>query len=94
MLMRATGVTRPIDPLGRVVIPREILNSNEWVMGEDKVEFFTESDTVIIRKYNPGCEFCKGMHELKPFGGKQICGCCREDIRKLLKEGSVDSAKD
>ena len=86
--MKVTGVTRPIDNLGRVVIPREILKANGWVMSEDRVEFFTEADTVIIRKYNPGCEFCGGMHELTLFNGKQICGHCREDIRKLYKERS------
>jgi transcriptional pleiotropic regulator of transition state genes len=85
--LKATGVTRPIDGLGRVVIPREILNANKWIMGEDRVEFFTEADTVIIRKHNPGCTFCNGMHDLKEFGGQQVCGHCREDMRKLYQEG-------
>ena len=88
--MKATGVTRPIDNLGRVVIPREILKANGWIMSEDRVEFFTDADMVIIRKLKKrGCTFCKGTIDLKEFGGQQVCGYCREDIRKLYREDKV-----
>lgn len=87
--MRSTGITRPIDPLGRIVIPREILKTNGWVEGEDRVEIFTDADTVVIRKLQRGCTFCKGTHELKEFGGHEVCGHCREDMRKLYREGKV-----
>jgi transcriptional pleiotropic regulator of transition state genes len=91
--MKATGVTRPIDNLGRVVIPREILNANGWIMNEDRVEFFTDAGTVIIRKLKRGCTFCKSTHELKEFGGQEVCGHCRGDIRKLYREGGISDAK-
>ncbi len=81
--MKATGTTRRIDDLGRIVIPKEIRKVNKWLEG-DSMEFFTDADAVIIRKYNPGCEFCGGMHELRPFGGKQVCGRCRDDLRKFF----------
>ena len=82
--MKATGTVRKIDALGRLVIPKEIRKVNGW-SELDAMEFFTDADTVIIRKYNPGCTFCNNTHELKSFGGKQVCGYCREDIRKALK---------
>lgn len=49
--MKATGIIRRIDSLGRVVIPKEIrrtLNIHEG----DPLEIFTENDGVIFRRYN------------------------------------------
>ena len=86
--MKSTGIVRSIDALGRLVMPKEIRKVNSW-SEFDAMEFFTDADTVIIRKYQPGCEFCGGMHELRPFGGKQVCGHCIDDLRKLYREGKV-----
>lgn len=85
--MRATGVNRCIDDLGRVVIPKELRKVNKWDEG-DAVEFFTDADTVVIRKYERGCTFCGSMNDLKGLFGKDVCGYCREDIRKLYKGGA------
>jgi transcriptional pleiotropic regulator of transition state genes len=84
--MKATGVTRPIDNLGRVVIPVEILRANNWAQGVDRVEIFTEANTVILRKYQPGCTFCGSMDALVEFGGQHICGACRSKMFIGLKE--------
>ena len=49
--MKATGITKQIDPLGRLLIPkpvRKALNVSE----EDTLEFFIGNDgEVIIKKY-------------------------------------------
>jgi transcriptional pleiotropic regulator of transition state genes len=82
--MKSTGMTRPIDNLGRIVIPMELRKTMD-LKSTDTMEIFTDADTIILRKYVRGCEFCGGSHELKPFGGKEICGHCREDIRKVLR---------
>ena len=79
--MKATGVTRPIDHLCRIVLPKELRNTMD--LPEDTVmAFFTETDTIILRKHQPGCLFCGSMDRLTYFSGKHICGCCREDLRK------------
>lgn len=50
--MRATGIVRRIDDLGRVVIPKEIRRSMRIKEG-DPLEIFTTSDgEVIFKKYN------------------------------------------
>ena len=63
--MKATGIVRRIDDLGRVVIPKEIRRVLRIREG-DPLEIFTEKDgEVIFKKYSP-------MGELAEFAG-QIC---------------------
>lgn len=51
--MRATGIVRRIDELGRVVIPKEIRKTMRIREG-DPLEIFTEKDgEVIFKKYSP-----------------------------------------
>jgi len=51
--MKATGVVRKIDELGRVVIPKEIRRTLRIRVG-DPLEIFTERDgEVIFKKYSP-----------------------------------------
>ena len=49
--MKATGIVRRIDDLGRVVIPKEIRRTLRIREG-DPLEIFTEKDgEVIFKKY-------------------------------------------
>jgi AbrB family transcriptional regulator (stage V sporulation protein T) len=51
--MKATGVVRRIDDLGRVVIPKEIRKTLRIKEG-DPLEIFTAKDgEVILKKYSP-----------------------------------------
>ena len=51
--MKATGIVRRIDDLGRVVIPKEIRRTLRIREG-DPLEIFTNTDGgVIFRKYSP-----------------------------------------
>lgn len=63
--MKATGIVRRIDDLGRVVIPKEIRRTLRIREG-DPLEIYTEKDGgVIFRKYSP-------MGDLQDFAA-QIC---------------------
>ena len=51
--MKATGIVRRIDDLGRVVIPKEIRRTLRIREG-DPLEIFTDADgQVILKKYSP-----------------------------------------
>lgn len=50
--MRATGIVRRIDDLGRVVIPKEIRRTMRIREGEP-LEIFTENNMVCFAKYEP-----------------------------------------
>ena len=63
--MKATGIVRRIDDLGRVVIPKEIRRTLRIREG-DPLEIYTEKDgEVIFKKYSP-------MGDLTEFAA-QIC---------------------
>lgn len=60
--MKATGIVRRIDDLGRVVIPKEIRRTMRIREG-DPLEIFTNNDgEVIFKKYSP-------LGELGEFAG-------------------------
>lgn len=50
--MKATGIIRRIDDLGRVVIPKEI-RRNCKIREGDPLEIFLEDGGVVFKKYNP-----------------------------------------
>ena len=51
--MKATGIVRRIDELGRVVIPKEIRRTLRIREG-DPLEIYTDrDDEVILKKYSP-----------------------------------------
>jgi len=61
--MKATGIVRRIDDLGRVVIPKEIRRTMRIREG-DPLEIFTESGgEVVFKKYSP-------VGEMAPFAAQ------------------------
>ena len=61
--MKATGIVRRIDDLGRVVIPKEIRRTMRIREG-DPLEIYTDRDgEVIFKKYSP-------IGELSAFAGQ------------------------
>lgn len=50
--MKATGIIRRVDDLGRVVIPKEIRRTLKIREG-DPMELWIEGDSVVFRKYSP-----------------------------------------
>ena len=48
--MKQTGVTRKIDELGRIVIPKEI-RKNLGIRDGESLEIFTSDDSIILKKY-------------------------------------------
>lgn len=80
--MKATGVVRKLDDLGRVVLPVELRRRLGMIEGEP-LEIFVDGEQVILKKYQPLCIFCGGGEDLKNYEGKQICLHCRGRIGKF-----------
>ena len=83
--MKSTGITRPIDLVGRVVIPKE-LRDNLGIDFEDKVEFYVEGDRIIIKKFKSGCHCCDNESTTEILGIK-LCDECIgkfEEARKII----------
>ena len=101
--MKATGIVRRIDDLGRVVIPKEIRRTLRIREG-DPLEIYTEKDgEVIFKKYSPmgelssyAAEICESLY--KSTGGT-VAVCDRDSMiavsgggKKELLEKPVSKA--
>jgi len=81
--MKATGIVRRIDDLGRVVIPKEIRRTMRIREG-DPLEIYTEKDgEVIFKKYSP-------MGELADFAAS-ICDCLHKTTGAIAAVADRDS---
>ena len=82
--MKATGIVRRIDELGRVVIPKEIRRTQRIRKG-DALEIFTAADgQVVFKKYSPLVELGElaGVYAevLAKNLGRPVLMCDRESI--------------
>ena len=62
--MKATGIVRPVDPLGRVVIPVE-LRRNLGIKTDDSLEVFVDGEFIMLKKYEPACIFCGNAKDVQ-----------------------------
>lgn len=77
--MKASGIVRKLDPLGRIVIPKEIrkvLGINDG----DSLEIAKVDNEVVVRKYIKGCIFCGSDKEVFEFNGAVVCDGCRKAL--------------
>ena len=61
--MKATGIVRRVDDLGRVVIPMELrktININE----KDPLEIFTDGNSIILKPYGREIERAEMVRQL------------------------------
>ncbi len=79
--MKAIGIVRKVDQLGRVVLPKELRTTMD-IKTEDPLEIFVDGDSIILRKYEPACTFCGEGRGVKLFRGKNICQDCLSEIKK------------
>lgn len=80
--MKATGIVRRIDDLGRVVIPKEIRRTMRIREG-DPLEIFTDAGgEVIFKKYSP-------IGEISPFAAQ-----CAEALSEATRLGILICDRD
>ena len=77
--MKATGMIRRVDELGRVVIPIEMRNKF-GITEKDPMEIYVEGSSIILKKYEPNCIFCNSSKNLIEYESKQICTKCANKI--------------
>lgn len=83
--MKATGIVRRIDDLGRVVIPKEIRRTLR-IRESDPLEIFTDRDgEIILKKYSPIGELGT-MAKLYAESLSQTMGCtvCITDTDQIV----------
>lgn len=83
--MKATGIVRKVDEVGRIVLPVE-LRSVLGIDNRDSVEIFTEDDRIVLKKYEPACIFCGSTKDVFVFKNKQLCKSCVRELEKLAEQ--------
>lgn len=80
--MKATGVVRKVDELGRIVLPVELRRALDIEI-KDPIEIFVDDDYIMLKKYEPSCIFCGNAKDVRNIKGKNICSNCVKDIKNL-----------
>ena len=82
--MKATGIVRQIDVLGRIVLPME-LRRTKGIEERDPIEIFVDGDNIVLRKYQPECIFCGTLENVTEHKGAKICEECLVAVKTLAK---------
>ncbi len=80
--MKATGIVRQLDQLGRIVIPKELRKTFD-LKEKDPIEIFVNGDDIILRKYQPACIFCNEATDIINYEGRNICKDCLRKIQAI-----------
>jgi len=78
--IKATGIVRKVDELGRLVIPIEIRRTLKIDI-KDPIDIYVDGDMIILRKKVDQCILCGNEKSLIPFKGKLICQSCITDCK-------------
>jgi len=80
--MKATGIIRRVDELGRVVIPIEIRNQFK-IAEKDPIEIYVDGSAIVLKKFESNCIFCGNTKNLLTYNDKLICESCSDKIGNL-----------
>ena len=82
-IMKATGIVRKVDELGRIVLPSELRKTMHVTVG-DSFELFTNDNTVVLKKYEPGCVLTGAMEDLVEYQGRKISKAAVRELAELV----------
>ena len=86
--MRATGMSRPLDEFGRVVIPKEIRRSFK-LNPKDMLEIFIVGDSIILKKPETVCIICGSEEQLETVENKCVCKKCITKIASIEANNQI-----
>lgn len=81
MKVKATGIVRKVDELGRIVLPIELRRTLD-IAERDALEIYVEGTSIVLKKYQPACIFCGDSKKVIDFKGKNICPKCRKELQE------------
>ncbi|MBR0063308.1 MAG: AbrB/MazE/SpoVT family DNA-binding domain-containing protein [Oscillospiraceae bacterium] len=80
--MKATGIVRKVDELGRIVLPIELRRSLD-IDVKDPIEIYTDGDRIVLKKYTQSCSFCGKTKDVVSFRDRLVCRKCIEELSSL-----------
>jgi transcriptional pleiotropic regulator of transition state genes len=82
MRMKATGIVRKVDELGRIVLPIELRRTLNIEI-KDPIEIYVDGDYILLKKYEPACIFCGNAKAVKRIHDKNVCADCIKEMQEL-----------
>lgn len=82
--MKALGIVRKIDDLGRIVIPKEMRDKNGWAEGQ-LMEFFASEDGMFIKPYGRDAEKAELVEQLNVMAQTTDCDENYAVLEKAIK---------
>lgn len=85
--MKATGIIRHVDPLGRVVIPKELRDVMD-IPEKTPLEIYTDKECIILKKYSAAntCMLTNEITENPLILGEGKIVLSPEGVELLLNE--------
>ena len=78
------GMSRKVDELGRIVIPKEIRNKFD-IKTNDKLDIYVENYVISLIKDSKKCIFCSSTKDLIEQNNKYVCNKCMQKlVRKFM----------
>lgn len=77
--MKATGIVRKVDELGRIVLPIELRRTLD-IAERDPLEIYVDGSSIVLTKYQPACVFCGDSTDITSFKGKNVCTTCLKEL--------------
>ena len=78
------GMSRKVDELGRIVIPKEIRNKFD-IKTNDKLNIYVENGVISLIKDSKKCTFCSNTKDLIEQNNKYVCNKCMQKlVRKFM----------
>ena len=79
--MKADGIIRRVDNLGRIVIPIEIRRALSIEI-KDLLEISLRGDEIILQRVKTSCALCGSDASTQRLGDKYICANCIRRIKQ------------
>lgn len=81
--MKALGIVRKIDELGRIVIPMEVRRTQGWDVGQP-MEFFMDNNKLVIQSYEGERKKEEAISKLEKLREGATIGNGREEIDAVI----------
>ena len=81
--MKATGIVRRMDELGRVVIQRDI-REKFHIKECEPLEIFTEDDKIVLRKYDTSDGRDEAVETLQEWLKDEEANTSLTDVEKIM----------
>ena len=80
--MKATGIVRKMDNLGRIVLPMEIRKTFDINPGDPLEIYISDDGEIVFKTFKSKCVFCGSTQDVVTFKDKCVCKKCVKQLSK------------